>query len=196
MCIRRFVKTVGAAAAVLLLSIGIPSAADAGSILPSSPVVTAVAGGVNWDYDVSLTSGSQLQTGNFFVIYDFGIGSLVSAPVGWTLTTSALSPTSIGALTPTQTSSLNYAFTYNGPTLTAVSNLNLGHFVLFATLGTGGLASFGSQNYDAFGALTSSLTTVAVAAVATAPVPEPATLLLFGTGLAAAVARRRPKGRT
>src|ERR1035441_8068646 len=81
----------GAALAVFV-SLTTTARAD---ILPANttPTVTAVLGGFDWTYDVTLSTTETLKTGNLFVIYDFGAGSLVSDPTTtgtWALTTAAL----------------------------------------------------------------------------------------------------------
>jgi hypothetical protein len=193
---RRFVDTGCAAAVVLFLSMAMPSSADATSILPSgtSPVESAVAGGFDWTYDALLTAGSQLQVADFFTIYDFGVGSFVSAPVGWTLTTSPLGVNPVGITTGDSPSLLNFTFTYSaGPIITGLSDL--GNFSLFSTTGTRVSTAFASQEHDVTGALGSSITSVQVPGTPTSPVPEPGTIFQLSGGLSAFLylVRSRPR---
>jgi hypothetical protein len=172
-------------AASSLLSIALAPRADAQILAASgTPTVTTVTGGYNWAYDAILGSTSQVRTGDFFTIYDFGTGSLVSAPVGWILTTASLAPTPInGALVPTQTSALNFTFTYSGANVGSGSQVDLGQFVLFSTHGTGQTAAWASVTHDANGALQGNLTNTEVPFETVSVTPEPASLTLMATGL-------------
>jgi hypothetical protein len=156
-------------------------------ILPSgtTPVVTAVSGGFNWSYDAVLTNTETVQSGDFFVIYDFGTGSLVSAPTGWALTTSSSSPTSIfgsnGTVTPTQTGALNYTFTYTGSSIVSgTGTVDLGNFVLFSTGGSSTVVAWAASAHDS----SATLLNANVTNTSAPSVPEPSSLLLLGSGLA------------
>ena len=79
-----------ALAAIALAAI-LPLSRARADILPNvtTPLITPVAGGFNWTYSIMLSGTQQLLNGNSFTIYDFGPGTLVSAPSNWTATTSA-----------------------------------------------------------------------------------------------------------
>ena len=145
-------RNVALLAATIVAVTSIPVTAARADILPAvgSPTVAAVAGGFNWTYDITLTATQQVQTSDSFTIYDFGPGSLVSAPVGWTLTTDPLAPatgtSSSGTVTPSQTNALNYTFTYTGGTV--MGQADLGNFILFSTSGTSTAAAFMGRGTD------------------------------------------------
>jgi hypothetical protein len=188
-------RTTVALAAVATLSVGLPLQARA-DILPAAatPTVTAVTGGFNWSYDILVTAAQEVVTGNFFTIYDFGPGSLVLAPAGWTLTTDPFAPTSAngsnGTVTPNQSSALNYTFTYTGATI--LGPQDLGNFVLFSTTGTSQSAAFVGAGTDQLSLQQNANITNTNVPTTT---PEPASLMLVGTGMLGLVGfvRRRNK---
>lgn len=165
-------------------------------ILPTvgSPTVTAVAGGFNWTYTITLTVAEQLVSGDFFTIYDFGAGSVVSMPANWVVSTDPFAPitgqAAMGFGTPIQEPELNFTFTWSGGTV--IGQANLGSFVLFSTIGETEQRAFMGRGTDQ-GTNLKDVNITNVLAPATGP--EPATVVLLGTGMfaLAGLAQRRKR---
>jgi len=175
---------------IAVAALGVCSTARAGMI-PTNVTVTPDAGNFRWDYSVSLSSNVQIQTGDYFTIYDFGGlvtgpgGTLsnITPPVGWNATTSMVGQTPPG-LAPIDKPDLpNLTFTYSGPT--AAGPFSLGDFWAVSTMGMATTADFTSVTHTQVGRVPEcNITTTSVpVAPNIANSPEPATLAMFGLGL-------------
>ena len=189
------------AAAVTAAIGGAATPATAG-LLPVSVSVTPESGKFRWTYAIVLPTDSQLQSGNYFTIYDFkGLaeGSVV-APAGWSFTTDKVGPTPT-LVTPTDDPMVpNLSFKYTGPTIDA-GQTGLGNFWAVSDFGLKTDSFFTAQtNRTSDGKVDTNITTTNVpvpdGGTGTPLVPEPTTLLLAGLGLPCVALLRRRASRT
>jgi hypothetical protein len=159
------------------------------------------AGPFSWAYDAQLvagTNGGELDSGDFFTIYDVGGitgASDVSAPAHWTITTQLLGIDPPNVAPPDDPNILNVTFTYTGTQiLTSGSDVDLatGAFFVIASADNFSFTGFqASQSHTQPSHVEDSVSSsITVPGNAT---PEPTTLLLVGAGLTAFgfVRRRR-----
>jgi hypothetical protein len=192
-------RFLGLAAGLLIAAFG-ANRAPAG-LLPVNVTVTPESGNYRWTYAIVLPTDSQLQSGNYFTVYDFNgyvPGSEV-APDGWTLTVAKTGPTP-DLLNPQDSPAIdNLTFKYTGPTIES-GQVGLGNFWAvskFSDTGNSFLTARSNRTSDGKFDNNITSTIVPVGATTTPPpgVPEPATLALAGLGLPfvglARVLRRR-----
>ena len=182
-----------------VLVCGLAAGVRAG-LLPTSVVVVPEAGNFRWTYAVVLPTDMQLQSGDYFTIYDFGGrvpgGELV--PDGWALAVAAVGGGTPDLLTPTDDPGVpNLTWTYTGPTI-LTGQVGLGNFWAVSSLGEdrGGVSAFTAQAHrtsDGLGVRNITETVVPTGDGVGPPpgVPEPGTLVLAGLGLTLIGAARR-----
>ena len=185
-------------------ALGLAAADARAGLLPTSVRVDPEAGHYRWTYAVVLPTDMQLQSGDYFTIYDFAGrvpgGELV--PDGWALSVATGGGTP-DRLNPHDDAAVpNLTWTYAGPTL-ITGQVGLGNFWAVSTFGEdrGAAGAFTSQTHrtsDGLGERNITETRVPTEAVGAPPpaVPEPCTLALAGLGLPlVGVARRARRNR-
>jgi hypothetical protein len=133
------------------------NSASANSIYaPNPPSVTPVGTNFRWDYDIVVSQGSQVNSGDGFTIYDFAgfVGVSGSLPAGWSLDSSQTNAPDY--LTDTRATTDNPAVTdlilkYTGSTTGSTSiNTPLGTFSFISTFGNRADSFFESQDHTIF----------------------------------------------
>jgi PEP-CTERM motif len=179
-------------------------AAPAGAaLIPVLVAVTPDTGGYRWTYSVNATSDVQVNTGDFFTVYDFAglVPSSLQAPAGWAVATPLTGPTPSQVLPTDDPAVANLAFTYAGVGPLA-GPLALGGFSAVSAYGSPADGEFTSHTHRTIDGRPENNVTPTEVPVPS-PVggnpppqtPEPATLALAGAGLAALAGRRLARGR-
>ena len=172
-----------------LLSIAVLLAASEtarAGLLPVQVSVLPESGNFRWTYAVVLPTDSQLQSGDYFTIYDFGglVPGSVAAPDGWA-TGVANVGTTPDRLNPNDNAGLpNLTFTYGGPTINT-GQTGLGNFWAVSQFSDSTDSFFAAKTHRTSDGKPDSNLTETVVPVPTAPpgVPEPTTFALAGVGL-------------
>lgn len=103
---------------VVLLSAAEPVRAG---LLPVQVSIMSESGNFRWTYAIVLPTESQLQSGDYFTIYDFGglVPGSVAAPDSWAIGVANVGTTP-DRLNPDDNAGLpNLTFTYSGSTINA-----------------------------------------------------------------------------
>jgi hypothetical protein len=180
---------------VLGLATSAIASADIIVTLNSGPVVNG--GNFNWTYTATLKSGSTLNTGDFFTIYDiggFGVGVPIAGNVilpgaNWSSSIQLLGINGFGQapVDSAVISNVTYTFTGANPIVAAADTTlggGAGAFGYTSSNNTSFTGAFSATSHiTAGGAVAGNTSTVTVAGAAPSQVPEPSTTLLSGVGL-------------
>jgi len=169
-------------AALVVFGVAVPVQAG---LLPVKVTITPESDIYRWTYGVVLTSDSEIHTGDFFTIYDFG-GYLPGTnvqPDGFEFSASFTGPTP-GRLAPDDNPlHMNLTWTYVGPDITS-GQLGLGNFSANSTSGASMDGFFTAQTHrQVDGRVDSNITPTDLPVPMIPTIPEPATLALMGIGL-------------
>ncbi|MDB5312058.1 MAG: hypothetical protein JWO38_6260 [Gemmataceae bacterium] len=175
---------VAAFASIAALVTAAPASAG---LLPVQIQVTPEGGNFQWTYAIVLPSSSQLQSGDYFTIYDFGglVPGTLQAPAGWTAAVSNTGPTPSRLNPEDSPSTPNLTFTYTGQTINT-GQIGLGNFWAVSQYQIATDSFFTAQTQRTSDGKTDNNiteTSVPVPVAPPPPVPEPATLALAGLGL-------------
>jgi len=166
----------------------------AAGLLPVSVSVNPEGDKFRWTYAIVLPTDSQLRSGDYFTIYDFGgyVPNSTVAPTDWTVQVAKFGPTTPG-LNPLDDAGIdNLTFRYTGQTITT-GQLGLGNFWAVSEFSLGTDSFFTARTHRTSDGRTDANITETTVPVPVAPpgVPEPATLALAGIGLPLLAAARR-----
>lgn len=185
----------------LTLGLSAVARADIMVTLNSGPVASF--SNFNWTYTATLKSGSTLNNGDFFTIYDiggFGPGVPIANPVilpiaNWSALIQFVGINGFNQ-TPTDAVGLynvTYIFTGSSPIVAASDTIlggGAGAFGYTSSSSTTFAGAFSATSHATVGGLTQGNTS-GVAVAGLSPVPEPTTSLLTGCGLVALSFLRR-----
>ncbi|HEY2785631.1 MAG TPA: PEP-CTERM sorting domain-containing protein [Fimbriiglobus sp.] len=157
-------------------------------LLPVSVTINPDGSNFRWTYAIVLPTDSQIQTGDYFTIYDFDglVPGSNAQPDGWTSTVSKIGPTP-DKVNPVDNPGIdNLTWMYEGPTISS-GQVGLGNFWALSSFGTQTDSYFTATTHrTSDGKLDSNITeTVVPVPTANPPTtaPEPATLALAALGL-------------
>jgi hypothetical protein len=149
-------RLLGVGVAALGMAAFINSAEGNSIYAPNPPTVTPVGSNFRWDYDIVVSQGSQVDSGDGFTIYDFGgfVGVSGILPTGWSLDSSQTNAPDY--LTDTRATTDNPGITdlilkYTGSTTgSTLINTPLGTFSFLSTAGTRADSFFESKDHTIF----------------------------------------------
>jgi hypothetical protein len=159
-----------------------------GSLLPSGWTVTPESGRFRWSYAIVLPTDSQLKTGDYFTIYDFGgfvPGTAVAPTADWQFTTQDTGPTAPHVLPVDDPAKPNLNWKYTGPTINT-GQIGLGNFMATSLFEDRTESFFAARTHRASdGKIDTNITFVEVPVPGNGlpGLPEPATLALAALGL-------------
>lgn len=170
--------------------VGFAATSARAGLLPVNVSVNPEGDNFRWTYNIVLPTDSQLRSGDYFTIYDFG--GLVSTsnvqPDGWTFATSNTGPVPTG-VDPHDSADLpNLTWTYSGPTIGS-GQIGLGNFWAVSKYQDSVDSFFTATTHrTADGRVDANITDTTVPVPTsggggTTLTPEPTTLVLAGLGL-------------
>jgi hypothetical protein len=157
--------------------------ARAGLIPTLVTVFPNLDGTFRWTYAVTVTSDVNVNTGDYFTIYDFsgGIAGSDTAPANWSLAVQNLGKTPSQTAPNDDANIPNYSWTYDGATPIS-GQIGLGNFSIVSKYGSPADSDFTSATHrEIDGKSEHNITTTNVPVAAASP--EPATLAMFCIGL-------------
>ena len=180
-----------------LICVTLGGQAARSDIIPSFDSAFAFGNNSVWNYTANVVELTEVRTGDFFTIYDFGnfIPGSNSQPIGWALTALPVGITPGQTLPTDNPGVLNLTWTYDGPTITGPM-LDIGTFrvTVVGPVSPIGVSQFASQSTRASGADAGTKLQNIGAIPVPVPIPEPGTLILLGLGgafFARSIFRRR-----
>lgn len=169
-----------------LTLVGMIGEARAG-LLPVNVSINQEGANYRWTYAIVLPTDSQLQSGNYFTIYDFNgyIPDSNFQPEGWEFTVSNVGPTPDMVTPDDDPTRPNLSWRYVGENITT-GQTGLGNFWALSLYDSPTDSFFTARtNRSSDGRIDTNITSTTVPVPNGPPpvVPEPGTLVLAGLGL-------------